>query len=232
MHKALISFADVVLDKKVGQSPLFIKLYKMNLRELSLFLKQEILSNPLLDMSQVGNYDYAQQQADLVWDGKKCRANEVFFPQLRLKPEYLECEGDFFVEQRKRVRFLQNILSSRQNLLQKVGGYLCSFQWRSWEQKAAFSPLSVGRLSDDLQISKNICYALLKGKQVDFGGQAKRLVDFLVKGKGATTLEKVKKRVRSLAQEGKNDRQIAQALEAEGWQISRRTVCKYRHQLS
>ena len=88
------------MDKKVGQSPLFLKLYKMDLKELSLFLKQEILSNPLLDMRAIGNYDYSQRQADLVWDGKKCQANKIFCPELKLKPDYLQCDGDFFAEQR------------------------------------------------------------------------------------------------------------------------------------
>ncbi len=232
MSKPLISFADIVLDKKVGQSPLFLKLYKMDLRELSLFLKQEILANPLLDLNEIENYDYSQSQVDLVWDGKICRVNKVFCPKLKLKSEYQQCAGDFFAKQRKRRQFLQNILSSREKLLQKVGKYLCEFQWESWQKRASFSPLAMQKLAEDLQISKNICYALLKNKQVDFVGEVKLLSDFLVKGQAGLSLDFVKEKVRRLTKEGFGDREIAEQLQQMGVKISRRTVCKYRHQLS
>ncbi len=232
MSKSLINFADVFLDKKVGQSPLFVKLYKMDLRELSLYLKHEIASNPLLNLEKIENYDYHQEQADLLWDGRNCEVNKVFFPTLTMKPEYLQCEGDFFAKQRKRLRFLENILSSRENLLQKVGQYLCQYQWKFWQESFSFSPLSVEKMSFDLQISKNICYALLKNKQIKFADQSKFLSEFLVKGQGELSLVAIKRKVKAMVDSGENDRQIAEKLQASGVKISRRTVCKYRRQLS
>ncbi len=228
MSKSLINFADVFLDKKVGQSPLFLKLYKMDMRELSLYIKQEIFSNPLLDMQEIANYDYCQEQADLLWDGKVCLVNKVYLPELSIKPEYAQCCGEFYAEQRKRVRFLQNILSSRENLLQKVGQYLCQWQWRAWQERSAFVPLAVDKVCQETQISKNICYGLLKNKQVKFAGKIRALSELVVKGQGSVSLAKIKQMVQQLAKAGQNDRQIAEQLQSQGVKISRRTVCKYR----
>ncbi len=232
MSNSLINFEDIVVGRKVGQSPLFLELYKMDLRELSLFVKHEIWDNPLLDMSKVENYDYSQEQVDLIWDGRECLVNGVYLPELVLNPEYAACTEPFFLERRKRVKLLLNILNSREKLLHKVGFYLCKFQEIALQQGLVFLPISSDKVCEELEISKNVFYSLVKNKRVKFREEFRDLRDLLVKGQGKVSLKKLVYRVKNLAESGKNDREIAEVLQGEGIKISRRTVCKYRHQKS
>ncbi len=220
------------MGKKVGQSPLFLELYKMDLRELSLFVKHEIWDNPLLDMSKVENYDYSQEQVDLLWDGTDCLVNDVYLPELALNPEYSDCTEQFFLEKRKRIKLIENILSSRKNLLQKVGFHLCKFQESALQKGSGFLPISAEQVCKELGISQNVFYALVKNKKIKFKDKFKKLRDLLVRGQGEISLNRLVNRVKKLSESGKTDREIAEILQSEGIKISRRTVCKYRNQES
>jgi len=230
MKKQIISFKD--LSVKTKDKFLFQKVYEMNIFELSLFLKSQIVKNPLLDLLEIKNYDYSFFQADLILKNKLVLANKSILPNLKIKKNYLSKDRFFFLQVKKAENLIK-IVSSRERLLKKIGQFLCDYQEKTLiGTKKYFIPISVNQIALKLKISPSSVYRIIKSKYIKTDKNIIEITKLLPQSLGKISVGEIKKKIAIILKKGKiTDQKLSQKLqEIYKINISRRTVCKYRNQ--
>ena len=185
-------------------------------------------------------------------DGYRILLNEYNIPQLRISRSYRDIlknikgsskEARNFVRSRlASARFMVTGLEERKKTILKVVNYLVETQKDFLEKGIDFLiPLNLKDVADAVGIHESTVSRVLKGKYIQtpygvfdlkyfFSGGAKRQDNEKI------STRRLQERIRQLIEKEEKrtpftDRQIADILKKEGFDIARRTVGKYRESL-
>ena len=156
--------------------------------------------------------------------------------------EWSGADKDFMSQAMKEAKWLLHALDQRSETLMKVALYLARCQRAFLEYGVlGLKPLTLQDVADDVGLHESTISRVTNGKYADTPIGVIELRRFFsaglpTRGGGTISVYRVQQRVKALIHSetpGKpiSDQAIADRLQAEGIEIARRTVAKYREQL-
>lgn len=169
--------------------------------------------------------------------------NEAVYRELRLNASYMKLRDsrepevrEYIMQKQAQAEWLRACMEQRSHTLQKIADILIDFQRSFLESGKDMKPLRQKDVAQILEVHESTVSRAVKGKYLQCGRGVYALSDFMPKGMEEVSSDAVKLKLRNFIQ-GENkkkplsDQKLAQKLEEEGIQISRRTVAKYRLQM-
>lgn len=174
--------------------------------------------------------------------------NEAGLPRLKVNPEYQEMvqkngslkgqDKEYLLERVKSAQWLIKSIMQRQQTIYKVTESVMRFQKDFLEQGVSgLKPLVLREVAADVKLHESTISRVTSNKYVHTPHGIFELKFFfssgLSSGAGDVSSEVVKERIRDLiskedSKKPLSDQQLVKLLQAEGLEIARRTVAKYR----
>lgn len=172
--------------------------------------------------------------------------NGTMLPHLHISPSYVkplregadEATEEYISHKLKQAEWVLQCIARRESTLQQVAEYIVKRQKEFFlSPHGQLAPLRMADVAEGLGIHESTVSRAVKGKYLQCERGAFPIHAFFSKAVAKTeevvSAENIKERLRViLAEENKqkpfSDRELTEFLAAEGFQISRRTVAKYR----
>lgn len=176
--------------------------------------------------------------------------NENGMPKLRLNPEYRELlnnggtssEKEYLQERVRSATWLMKSIHQRQQTIYKVAESIMKFQRDFLELGVqALRPLVLREVAEDVKMHESTVSRVTTNKYIHTPHGVFELKFFFSSGLnsegGSVSSESVKEKIRQLVSEEDpvhplSDQAIVKQLKAEGIEIARRTVAKYREMMN
>lgn len=194
--------------------------------------------------------EYVRPDLFVVRDGQTFRVlvNEYYLPQPSLSDYYAKMYRSTEDEElkgylQKKIRHAQWVmecLQRRHETLLRCGEEILKVQHTFFESGDHYlQPMTLGSMAEDLGVHPSTISRALRGKyvQCSFGTfSARSFFTRALGGDGAWSAQRVRRRIAELirGEDGKHplsDQKLVEQLTAEGAQVARRTVAKYREAL-
>jgi len=218
------------IKKKIGASNLTDALFllsRLSLRPADRYRKDPV-SIALPDLYLLPNEEK--------WN---IELNESELPQFHIRSDYFSLTSSSPEEQeslrafKTSAKWLVRSLSRRRKLLTQIGLLLVQKQSRYLDQKGPLVPLTAKELADELQIHESTFSRAIAGK---FASTPRGLIPLRELLSSSPETDAARRTLAALVrnEDKRNpltDDQLAEALQASGCKIARRTISKYRKQL-
>jgi len=178
------------------------------------------------------------------------KVDESYIPPMRISPKFKEIllapekyskeEVKFVKEKIKRALYFFKLLEDRKKHLKRVMEFLIEYQKDFIEKGKAFlKPLSLRDISENVGLSESTLSRMLKARYVQTPKKVIPLRNFLSRSirryGGKVSQEMVKELIKKIIDNERkplSDIEISEILKSQGFKIERRTIAKYRKQMS
>lgn len=173
--------------------------------------------------------------------------NEQGMPKIHVSSAYVNLlragttadTEEYISKKLRQAEWIMQCISKRESTLLSTARSIVTFQEAFFlERDGQIAPLRMVDVADDIQMHESTVSRAVRGKYVQCDRGTFPLDQFFAvaladKGGGSVSADSIKQRIRQLIEEEEktkplSDQKLADILQADGTEISRRTVAKYR----
>lgn len=199
---------------------------------------KKIMPTPISSQSK-GNYHvepdiYFFKEKKWTFKLKECFSNLSWDPKYHSLRGANKEEKKVISSYKAKGKWLMQALHQRKECLEKIATYLLKNQSSFFQEDEKISPLSQKKIAEDLSLHISTISRIFSSKYADLEGRIVPLSIFLSHDVNNFSSVEIKKKIKEICRNFPNysDEKIRQHLAAENIQIARRTVAKYRKELS